>query len=100
MIIKRALNLSFGTVAANLHILLIIGFVVLAIFFIGQRFRLFGQDISLAPTSLANVEAGVPRGVSIYTLLPKDGIRPIDNPDFLSAADPSNALSDFEFGHG
>ena len=58
MIIKRALNVTLGTMAGNLHILLLIGFVVLAIFFIGQRFRLFGQDISLAPTSLANVEAG------------------------------------------
>ncbi|MCI0777591.1 MAG: DUF3179 domain-containing protein [Chloroflexi bacterium] len=83
--------------AGNLHILLLIGFVVLAIFFIGQRFRLFGQDITLAPNSLANVEAGVPRGVSIYTLLPKDGIRSIDNPDFVSAADAGDDMSDFEF---
>ena len=97
MILKRALNLTLGTMAGNLHILLLIGFVVLAIFFIGQRFRLFGQDITLAPTSLANVEAGVPRGVSIYTLLPKDGIRSIDNPDFVSAADAGNDMSDFEF---
>ena len=97
MILKRALNLTLGTMAGNLHILLLIGFVVLAIFFIGQRFRLFGQDITLAPNSLANVEAGVPRGVSIYTLLPKDGIRSIDNPDFVSAADAGDDMSDFEF---
>ena len=97
MILRRALNLTLGTMAGNLHILLLIGFVVLAIFFIGQRFRLFGQDITLAPTSLANVEAGVPRGVSIYTLLPKDGIRSIDNPDFVSAADAGDDMSDFEF---
>ncbi|MCH8008918.1 MAG: DUF3179 domain-containing protein [Chloroflexi bacterium] len=97
MIVKRALNLSLGTVAGNVHILLLIGIVILAIFFIGQRFRLFGQDITLAPSSLANAEAGVPRDVSIYTLLPKDGIRSIDNPEFVSAADAGDDMSDFEF---
>jgi hypothetical protein len=83
--------------AANLHILLLIAFVVLAIFFVGQRFRLFGQDITLAATSLANVEDGVPRDVSIYTLLPKDGIRSIDDPKFVSAADAGDDMSEFEF---
>ena len=96
MTVRRALDLSFGTVAANLHILLLIGAVVLAMFFIGQRFRLFGRDITLAPTSLASVESGVPRDVSIYSLLPKDGIRSIDDPDFVPAAEARDDMSDHE----
>ena len=97
MTVRRALDVSLGTVAGNLHILLLLSFVVLAIFFVGQRFRLFGQDITLASTSLANVEDGVPRDVSIYTLLPKDGIRSIDNPEFVSIAEAVGDVSDFEF---
>jgi hypothetical protein len=96
MTIRRAFDVSFGTVASNLHILLLLAFVVLAIFFVGQRFRLFGQDITLAPTSLASID-GVPRDVSIYTLLPKDGIRSIDDPDFVSSGEAAGDVSDFEF---
>ena len=97
MTFRRAFDISVGTVAGNLHILLLLAFVVLAIFFVGQRFRLFGHDITLASTSLANLEDGVPRDVSIYTLLPKDGIRSIDNPEFVSSAGAIDDMSDFEF---
>ena len=38
MIVRRTLNLTFGTVAGNLHILLLLGVVVFAIFFIGAQF--------------------------------------------------------------
>lgn len=93
----RAINYTLGTVLGNLHILLLLAAIVFFIFFLGQRFRLFGQDITLAPTSLANVEAGVPRDLSIYTLLPKDGIRSIDDPEFVSAADAAGDMVDQEF---
>ncbi|MCH8901913.1 MAG: DUF3179 domain-containing protein, partial [Chloroflexi bacterium] len=79
-----------------LPVLLVIGVVVLLVFFFGQRFRLFGRDITLAPTSLANLEPGEPRDVSIYTLLPKDGIRSIDDPRFVSAAEATD-MADHEF---
>ena len=94
---RRAFSLSFGTVASMLPVLVIVAVVVFAIFFFGQRFRLFGNDITLAPTSLANEQAGVPRGVSIYTLLPKDGIRSIDDPRFVPAAEAAGDMTDGEF---
>ena len=93
---RRALNVSFGTLLSMVPVLLVIGVVVLLVFFFGQRFRLFGRDITLAPTSLANLEPGEPRDVSIYTLLPKDGIRSIDDPRFVSAAEATD-MADHEF---
>ena len=93
---RRALNVSFGTLMSMLPVLLVIGVVVLLVFFFGQRFRLFGQDITLAPSSLANLEPGEPRDVSIYTLLPKDGIRSIDDPSFVPAAEAAD-MADHEF---
>jgi hypothetical protein len=97
MIARRAVNLSLGTLASMVPVLLVIGAIVLVVFFVGQRFRLFGRDITLAPTSLANIEAGKPRGVSIYTLLPKDGIRSIDDPKFVSVSDAAPDMADSEF---
>ena len=93
---RRALNVSFGTLLSMVPVLLVIGVVVLLVFFFGQRFRLFGRDITLAPTSLANLEPGEPRDVSIYTLLPKDGIRSIDDPRFVSASEATD-MADHEF---
>lgn len=95
--ILRALNLSFGTVASMLFGLVVIAVIVLGIFFFGQRFRLFGRDIALPATSLANVAPGEQREVSIYTLLPKDGIRSIDDPKFVSAAEALSDMADEEF---
>ena len=94
---KRVFSLSFGTVASMLPVLMIVAVVVFALFFFGQRFRLFGRDITLAPTSLANEQAGVPRDVSLYTLLPKDGIRSIDDPRFVPAAEAGGDMTDGEF---
>ena len=96
MIVRRALDVSFGTLLSMVPVLLVIGVVVLLVFFFGQRFRYFGRDITLAPTSLANLEPGEPRDVSIYTLLPKDGIRSIDDPSFISAAEATD-MADQEF---
>ena len=96
MIVRRALNVSFGTLLSMVPVLLVIGVVVLLVFFFGQRFRFFGRDITLAPTSLANLVPGEPRDVSIYTLLPKDGIRSIDDPSFVSAAEATD-MADQEF---
>ncbi len=97
MIARRAFNLSFGTLATMVPVLLVIGAIVLVIFFVGQRFRLFGREITLAPTSLANERPGEPREVSIYTLLPKDGIRSIDDPSFVTAAEAGLDMADQEF---
>lgn len=95
--ILRALNLSFGTVASMGLGLILIAAIVLVVFFVGQRFQLFGRDISLPASSLANFEEGEPRDVSIYTLLPKDGIRSIDDPQLVSAAEAARDMADAEF---
>lgn len=96
MTTRRALNLSVGTFATMLPILVLIGVALLVVFFVGQRFRLFGRDITLAPTSLANERPGEPRQVSLYTLLPKDGIRSIDDPQFLSPEEAAPDMADQE----
>lgn len=97
MKILRALDLSLGTVAGLAPALVVIAIVVLAVFFFGQRLRLFGQEITLAPDSLANLRPGEPRDVSLYTLLPKDAIRSIDDPHLISAAAAEPHMADPEF---
>ena len=97
MTVRRAFDLSFGTFASLVPVLLLIGVTLLVIFFVGQRFRLFGRDITLAPTSLANLQAGEPRDVSLYTLLPRDGIRSIDDPKFVSVAEAEADMANQEF---
>ena len=77
---------TFWSLACQLPLFVGVGVVLLLAFVVGQRFGIFGQRIELAPSSLANLEPGAAREVSIYTLLPKDGIRSIDKPRFLTAA--------------
>ena len=96
MVVRRALNLSVGTLATMLPVLVLIGVALLVVFFVGQRFRLFGRDITLAPTSLANERPGEPREVSLYTLLPKDGIRSIDDPQFLPPHEAAPDLAELQ----
>ncbi len=84
--IGRGLDLTLGTLARQLPLLVGVGFVLLLAFILGQRLGLFGQRIELAASSLASLEPDAARSVTIYSLLPKDGIRSIDEPRFLAAA--------------
>ena len=76
--------------------MVIIGIGLLLIFMLGQRFGILGQRLTLAEGSLASLESGEAREVSIYSLLPKDGIRSIDAPTFLSADEAEDQMADSE----
>jgi len=78
---------AVGTIAGMTPQLALLALSVAAIIFFGQRFGLFGDEIALATTSVANLTDGQPRDVELFTLLPKDAIRSIDDPNFVSAAD-------------
>lgn len=76
-----------GTVLSMWVQLLFAALVVAFVVFFGQRFGFFGDSIRLAPTSAANVDAGNPREVELFTLLPKDAILSIDEPQFIRAGE-------------
>ena len=88
-----AARLLAGTIASMSVQLAFIALMVAAVVFFGQRFGLFGDAITLASSSDANLRAGEPREVELFTLLPKDGIRSIDDPTFIAAADAEWSLS-------
>ncbi len=76
--------------------MVIIGIGLLLIFMLGQRFGILGQRLTLAEGSLVSLESGEAREVSIYSLLPKDGIRSIDAPTFLSADEAEDQMAGSE----
>ena len=76
---------AFGTVATLAPRLTMMAVVVAFAVFFGQRFGLFGDEITLASTSLASLEPGEGREVELFTLVPRDGIRSIDDPEFVGA---------------
>ena len=76
---------AVGTVAGMGVQLSMLAIVVAFLVFFGQRFGLFGDEISLAATSAANLTPGEARNVELFTLLPKDAISSIDDPDFVAA---------------
>lgn len=81
VVIRRAL----GTVAAMSPQLVMFAIAVGAVVFFGQRFGFFGEGISLASGSAASLAPGEPRDVELFTLLPRDAIRSIDDPEFVRA---------------
>ena len=93
VVTQAAIQQLLGIVARMTPQLAFIAFIVAAMVFFGQRFGFFGDTIQLAPTSAANLVAGEGREVELFTLLPKDGIRSIDEPKFLAAADAEWSLS-------
>ena len=84
---------AVGTIAGMALQLTMLAVAVAFLVFFGQRFGLFGDEISLAVTSAANLTPGEARSVELFTLLPKDAIRSIDDPDFVTAADVTLAAS-------
>jgi hypothetical protein len=84
---------AVGTVAGMGLQLSMLAIVVAFLVFFGQRFGLFGDEISLAATSAANLTPGEARNVELFTLLPKDAIRSIDDPDFVAADSVTLAAS-------
>ena len=83
--VQSTLSITLGTFWRLLPLVVIIGVGLLLIFMLGQRFGILGQRRTLPVGSLANPGSGDAREVSIFSLLPKDGIRSIDEPTFLSA---------------
>jgi hypothetical protein len=84
---------AVGTIAGMALQLTMLAVAVAFLVFFGQRFGLFGDEISLAVTSTANLTPGEARNVELFTLLPKDAIRSIDDPNFVTAADVTLAAS-------
>ena len=84
---------AVGTIAGMALQFTMLAVAVAFLVFFGQRFGLFGDEISLAVTSAANLTPGEARSVELFTLLPKDAIRSIDDPNFVAAADVTLAAS-------
>ena len=88
-----SIRILVGTVPSMSVQLLVAAILVAFIVFYGQRLGFFGDSIRLAPTSAANVDPGDPREVEVFTLLPKDAIRSIDEPQFIRAGEAEWAPS-------
>lgn len=81
----RRLGLVLGTVAGLLPWLLALGALLIFVIFIGQRFGIFGQEIDLPRNSVLIPSDAEGRSVDAFTFTPRDGIRSIDSPRFLTA---------------
>ena len=84
---RLLLGWTLGTLWGMALPLVLLALLVAFVVFFGQRFGFFGDEISLPGTSLANLAADDAREVELFTLLPKDGIPSIDDPDFLPGRD-------------
>jgi len=82
----RAASALAGTIASISPQLIFIALMMAAVVFFGQRFGLFGDQITLGAASAVSF-GGEERSVELFTLLPKDGIRSIDDPSFIAAGD-------------
>ncbi len=83
----RRLGLVLGTTAGLLPWLLGLGVILVFVIFLGQRFGIFGQRFELAANSVLIPSDAESRSLEAFTFLPRDGIRAIDSPRFLSAAE-------------
>ena len=93
---QKTLDLTLGTLWRLLPFMTVIGIGLLLVFMLGQRFGVLGQRLTLADGSLASIGGGEAREVSIYSLLPKDGIRSIDDPTFLSRDEAETQMASGE----
>lgn len=93
---QNTLDLTLGTVWRFLPLMVLVGIGLLLIFMLGQRFGILGQRLTLAEGSLASLEPSESRQVSIYSLVPKDAIRSIDDPSFLSADEAEAQMASSE----
>ena len=76
-----------GTAATLVLRFAVIAAVVGSAVFLGQRFELFGDEITLAESSAANAVEGKGRSVELFRLVPRDWIRSIDAPTFVGPDD-------------
>lgn len=81
----RRLELIFGTVAGLLPWLLALGMALIIVIVFAQRFGIFGQKIELPGSSVLVTTGSEGRSVQAFTFTPRDGIRSIDSPSFLTA---------------
>ncbi len=81
----RRLELVFGTVAGLLPWLLALGMALIIVIVFAQRFGIFGQRIELPGSSVLVTTGSEGRSVEAFTFTPRDGIRSIDSPSFLTA---------------
>ncbi|MEE8347260.1 MAG: DUF3179 domain-containing (seleno)protein [Dehalococcoidia bacterium] len=81
----RKLELVFGTMAGLLPWLLALGMALIIVIVFAQRFGIFGQKIELPGSSVLVPTGAEGRSVDAFTFTPRDGIRSIDSPSFLTA---------------
>ena len=95
----RRLGLVLGTGAGLAPWLLAIGLTLIFVIFLGQRFGFFGLRIELPASSVLVPSGSDGRSLEAFTFLPRDGIRSIDSPQFLSAreADDRGEMVPTEF---
>jgi hypothetical protein len=81
----QRVSLLFGTVAGLVPWLVALGVALIVFIVLAQRFGIFGQRIDLPENSVLVPTASEGRSVEAFTFTPRDGIRSIDDPSFLTA---------------
>ncbi len=83
----RWMSVTAGTAAALLPWLLGIAVVLIVVIIGAQRFGLFGKAVELPLNSVLIPVGEEGRTLEIFTLTARDGISPIDDPKFVTAAE-------------
>ena len=83
----RWMSLATGTVVALLPWLLGIAVVLIVVIIGAQRFGLFGKAVELPLNSVLIPVGEEGRTLEIFTLTARDGISPIDDPQFVTASE-------------
>jgi hypothetical protein len=83
----RWFGLATGTVVGLLPSLLGLAVVLVVVIIWAQRFGFFGQEIDLPASSVLIPENAEGRILESFTFTARDGIRPIDDPEFVTAAE-------------
>jgi hypothetical protein len=81
----KSFNLVAGTFAGLAPWLAVIAVLLLFVVFFGQRMGFFGQRINLPSGSVLVPSETEERTLEAFTLLPRDAIRAIDDPQFITA---------------
>ena len=87
MVAFRWISLTAGTVVALLPWLLGIAAVLIVVIIGAQRFGLFGKAVELPLNSILIPAGEEGRTLEVFTLTARDGISPIDDPEFVTAAE-------------
>ncbi len=83
----RRIGLALGTVSGLGPWLLGLAVVLVVVIVFAQRFGIFGQKIELPANSVLIPTDSEGRGLEAFTFTARDGIRSIDDPTFLTAAE-------------